>query len=100
MPPNVTEIPENVKHLVKEGDLQLLVPPDGACAPNAGAAHLFKDPKYGPKFRMNINNFIVDRWHYYKDKISFPYVRKVGVNGDLVRFEIGEDKKLKQFLKT
>ena len=46
-PPNVTELPDNVKHLVDDGDLQFLVPPDRACAPNAGAAHLFKDPKFG-----------------------------------------------------
>ena len=99
-PPNVTELPENVKHLVNEGDLQLQVPPDGACGPNAGAAHLFKDPKYGPNFRIQMNNFLADRWHFYKNKIVFPYVRKIGVNGDYVRFEIGEEEKFRQFLRT
>ena len=99
-PPNVTEIPQNIKHLVNDGDLQLLVPPDGACAPNAGAAHLFKDTRYGPNFRMNMNNFIADRWHYYQDKISFPYIRKIGVKGDVVKFELGEEKKFLQFLRT
>ena len=99
-PLNVTEVPENVKHLVGEGDLQLLVPPDGACGPNSGAAHLFKDPRFGPNFRIQMNNFMADRWHYYQDKISFPYKRKIGVNGDFVRFEIGEEEKFRQFLRT
>ena len=99
-PPNVTELPLNVKHLVDEGDLQFLVPPDGACAPNAGAAHFFKDPKFGPKFRMIMNNFIADKWFYYQQKISFPYTRKIGVKGDFVRFEIGEEQKFRQFLRT
>ena len=99
-PLNVTELPENVKHLLDDGDLQLQVPPDGACGPNAGAAHLFKDPKYGPNFRIQMNNFIADRWHYYQDKISFPYIRKIGVTGDFIRFDIGEEEKFCQFLRT
>ena len=100
LPPGITEIPDNLKHLVDKGDLQLLIPPDGACAPNAGAAHLFKDPKFGPNFRMLINKFIVDRWDFYKEKIPFPYVRKVGVKGENVRFEIGEEENFQQFLKS
>ena len=99
-PPNVVELPDNVKNLVDEGDLQFLVPPNGACAPNAGAAHLFQDPKFGPKFRMTMNNFIADRWFFYQQKISFPYVRKIGVKGDFVRFEIGEEQKFRHFLRT
>ena len=85
---------------MNEGDLQLQVPPDGACGPNAGAAHLFKDPKYGPNFRILMNNFIADRWHFYQNKIAFPYVRKIGVKGEYARFEIGEEEEFRQFLRS
>ena len=47
-----------------------------------------------------MNNFIADRWFFYQQKISFPYIRKIGVNGDFVRFEIGEEQKLRNFLRT
>ena len=99
-PSNISELPENVKHLVDEGDLQLQIPPDGACAPSAGAAHFFKDPKYGPHLRMLMNNHVYERWDYYKEKFSFPLVRKIGVRGDSVKFEDGEEEKFRQFLRT
>ena len=63
---NITELPQNIKHLVNKGDLQFLVRPDGACAPNAGAAHIFEDPKYGPEFRLKMNSHMADMWHFYK----------------------------------
>ena len=97
---NVTEIPTNIKHLVEEGSLQFLVQPDGACAMNAGAAHCFRDPKYGPQLRMVLNNHWADRWSYYKNHVSFPYVRKVGVKGDFVRFETGEEERFCEFLRS
>ena len=97
---NVTEIPTNIKHLVDEGSLQFLVPPDGACAINAGAAHLFREPKYGPELRLVLNNHLADRWSIYKDHVSFPYVRKVGVQGNFVRFETGEEERFCEFLRS
>ena len=39
--PNIREIPANCKHLVKEHDVLYVVPGDGACGPNCGAALLF-----------------------------------------------------------
>ena len=99
-PKNVTTLPKNMKHLVEEGDLQLLVPPDGACAANSGAAHIFQDPKHGSEFRMVMNNHMADRWNFYKNKISFPYVRNVGVKGETVRFEEGEEDRFCSFLRS
>ena len=93
-------LPDNVKHLVGYGDLQLMVPPDGACAANAGACHIFHDAKYGPQFRMVMNNHMADRWHFYKNKVNFPYERQVGVSGKFVRFEVSEEEKFCKFLKT
>ena len=98
-PNNVKELPDNVKHLVGDGDLQLMVPPDGACAANAGACHIFHDAKYGPQFRMVMNNHMADRWHFYKNKVNFPYERQVGVSGKFVRFEVSEEENFANFLK-
>ena len=65
-------------------ELQLVVELDGA-------GRLFQDPSKGPELRMMVNNHMVDRWHYfYHKKVSFPYVRKVGVKGDSVKFKEGE----------
>ena len=77
-----------------------MVSSDRACAPNARSAHIFQDPKYGPDFRMLMNNHMADRWNFYRKKISFPYQRQVGVNGENVGFESGEEEKFCQFLRT
>ena len=97
-PPNVMSLPENIRGLVNKGDLMFIIPGDGACAPNSGAAHIFQDPKYGPQFRMLMNNHVADNFSYYRDLISFPYKRKVGVKGDSVNFETEEQ--FCQFLRT
>ena len=47
-----------------------------------------------------MNNHMADRWHYYRNKVSFPYVRKVGVDGVAVKFEIGEEVQFCQFLRS
>ena len=99
-PANVTEIPKNLKHLVNDGDLQLVVEADGACAANSAAGHLFFDPNSGPKLREDMNKHIVEHWAFYKDKVPFPYVRPVGVRGEKVSFKEGEEEKFIQFLKT
>ena len=44
---NIKEVPENCKHLVGEDDVVYVVPGDGACGPNSGAAHLFEDENKG-----------------------------------------------------
>ena len=100
LPLNVTELPSNIVHLTNPGDLQFLVIPDGACAANCGAAHIFQDPKYGPRFRKVMNTHIADRWDYYREKISFPYTRQVGVKGNYIRFETGEEVKFLSFLRS
>ena len=70
-----------MKPLTKNGDLQLLIQPDGACAPSSGAAHLFHDQQQGPQFRMMINHHMVRNWSFYQDKINYPHIRKVGATG-------------------
>ena len=99
-PPNVTEVPACVDFLVGDEYLQYIVAPDGACAANCGAAHIFQDPKYGPEFRKVMNNHMADRWEYYRKKVFFPYVRQVGVKGNSVRFEMGEEIKFLEFLRS
>ena len=41
--PNIKNVPENVKHLVKEDDVIYQVPGDGSCGPSSAAAFLFSD---------------------------------------------------------
>ena len=100
-PPNISSVPQNIKHLVTNQSLQFQVNPDGACAANCGAAHIFQDAKEGPRLRMLMNNHMVSLWkQFYSKKISFPYLRQVGVSGKKVRFEEGEEEKFLLFLKT
>ena len=82
------------------GDLQFCVEPDGACAPNCGAAWIFLDPKYGPSLRKLMNNHMADRFDFYGNKVSFPYVRQVGVKGKVETFEEGEEDRFLQFLRS
>ena len=100
LPPNVTYLPSNVNHIVNAGDLMYVTSSDGACAANTAAAHIFQDPEYGPQFRLRMNNHIVDNWEFYQEKISFPYNRKIGVQGCSVSFNDGEELKFKDFLKS
>ena len=101
LPPNVTPVPTNIVHLVKNGSLQYIVAGDGNCGFKAGAAHIFHDPQYGIPFRKVINNHIADRFRdYYCNRISFPCVRKIGARGEIVTFNIGEENKYLDFLRT
>jgi hypothetical protein len=43
---NIKDIPENCKHLVNIDDVLYVVPGDGCCGPNCGAAFLFSDEVY------------------------------------------------------
>ena len=44
---------------------------------------------------------MADRWiDLYVNKVSFPYVRQVGVKGDTVTFEVGEENEFLGFLRT
>ena len=98
---NTKEIPANCKHLVNEDDILYVVPGDGCCGPNCGAAHLFKDEVYGPKLRRRMNIFTAD--HFNRGRYQFitncspenPFVRKMG-DGE-VRFE--NQSELIKFLK-
>ena len=99
-PPNVSKIPQNIQHLVKRGSLQYLIPSDGSCGIKSGATHIFRDPKYGEDFRKLINNHMADRWDYYKNKVEFPYIRKVGVSGETVEFKVGEEQMFRDFLRS
>ena len=41
--PNLKEVPLSCQHLVNNGNLVYVVPGDGACGPNCGAAFLKND---------------------------------------------------------
>ena len=62
--PNLKEVPVSCRHLVNEGDLVYIVPGDGACLPNCGAAFFCQDEVFGTKLRKKMNRFFVK--HYYR----------------------------------
>jgi hypothetical protein len=68
--PNIKEIPENCKHLVKENDVLYAVPGDGCCGPNCAAAFLFQDEIFGPKLRRRMNMFFSKHWYKRYQYIS------------------------------
>ena len=43
---------------------------------------------------MIVNNFLVERWEFYKERFDFPYERPIGAKGGKVRFEEGEASKI------
>ena len=96
------EIPPNLKHLVDKESMELVVKSDGACGTNAVAAHIFNDQNRGPEVTMIKNTHIGDHWDYYKDKISLPYERKVGVGASaiIVKFKDGEEEQFLKFLRS
>ena len=84
--PNIRNIPLNCKHLVKDNYVLYVVPGDGCCGPNCGAAFLFQDEVFGPKLRRNMNIFFADHWYekyQYLTQCSpgHPFVRKVKGKG-------------------
>ena len=86
--PNLKPIPQNIAHLVEEGDMVYCVPGDGACGPNSISAHLFKDEVYGSKLRLNMNHFMVKHWdkkYKYKTQCSdgHPFKRRIGGGGQI-----------------
>ena len=52
--PNVREIPQNCKKLLKDDDILYVVPGDGACALNCAAAFLFGDEIFCPKSNFEL----------------------------------------------
>ena len=91
LPPHLKQVPDNIKHFTNTDDIILKIVPDGACAPRAGAAHIFEDQDEGIRFRSVINTHIADRWSYYSEKISFPYVREIGTSGKNVKFQNSQE---------
>ena len=60
--PNVKPIPDNVAHLVNEGDKAYCVPGDGSCAPSPASAFLFRDEIFGRKLKQKMNEFMAKYW--------------------------------------
>ena len=88
---NIKDIPDNCKHLVKQGDVLYVVP----------AAFLFSDEVFGPKLRKRMNAFFVKHWYTRYQNISqcsegHPFKRNV--KGGEVQFT--DPKKLLKFLKN
>ena len=99
--PNIKDVPENCKHLVKKGDVVYVVPGDGCCGPNCGAAWLFKDEVFGKKLRSAMNIFFADHWYDHYQYLSqcspgHPFIRKV--KGENICFE--DPERLIEYLKT
>ena len=81
--PNIKSIPDNSKHLLREGDVLYVVPGDGCCGPNSAAAFLFGDEVYGPPLRIKMNGFMAKHWHSRYKYITqcskkHPFERKLG----------------------
>ena len=79
--PNLKEVPANCKHLVDVDDMVYVVPGDGCCGPNCGAAFLFEDEVYGPKLRLQMNRFMAEHWYSKYQYITncsddSPFIRK------------------------
>ena len=79
---NIKEVPPNLKHLVNKGDVVYVVPGDGICGQNSGAAKLFQDEKFGPDLKRKSNLFFAE--HFYKKyqyktqcSVDSPYRRNI-----------------------
>ena len=98
--PNIKEVPDNCKKFVNEDDVVYIVPGNGACGPNSGAAHLFEDESLGPKLRLKMNHFLAEHYDVYKNIFPCskeePFVRKL--KGEMICFNDPEE--LKTYLKT
>ena len=57
------KIPNNCKHLVRDGDVMYVVPGDGCCGPNCASAFLFGDEVFGPKLRRRMNICMAKHWN-------------------------------------
>ena len=98
LPPGFKEVPENLKKHFPQDHVVLKTKPDGLCGVSCDAAHLFGDPNQAIKFRRTINKYLVSHWEYFKDKITFPYQRQVGVDGNTLDFSDPLD--FQNFLQT
>ena len=100
--PNVKEVPQNVKHLVKKGDVVYQVAANGACFPNSAAAFFFQDEVFGPKLRKRMNYFFVEHYTKKYENLSpcseaSPFLMK-NRNGKVMSFTDRE--KLFNYLKS
>ena len=97
---NIKDVPSNCKKFVNDGDMVYIVPGNGACGPNSGAAHLFQDELLGPTLRIKMNHFLAEHYEVYKNIFPCskqePFVRQL--NGETISFDDPEE--LKMFLKT
>ena len=67
---NLQNVPDNVETFTNDDDLVPRIDPDGACEPNAGAAHILEDQSQGVRFHQVINTHITDWWSYYRNKMA------------------------------
>ena len=98
---NIREVPTNCKHLVEKDTVLYLVPGDGCCGPNCGAAFLFHDESLGPKLRRKINLHMANHWSRKYENLTqcspgHPFERTLGK--EIVRFT--DPKELIEFLRT
>ena len=88
--PYLKNLPDNCKELVGDDCVLFPVKGDGACGPNCAAAWIHQDPSLGPYLARNINVHFIKNWDYWKNVITFPFIREVG-NGKLVKCENEEE---------
>ena len=72
------DCPGSVKQFVAKGTKLFKSKPDGACAFNSAAFFLYGDERKAAQVRKLVNLNIVENFDHYKNKIVFPYERKVG----------------------
>ena len=99
--PILKDIPENCKHLFRDGDVLYVVPGDGCCGPNCAAAHIFQDEGFGPRLRIKMNKFMAKHWDKRYKLLTqcskkHPFVRKLG-NGEI---SYTDPVKLRKFFET
>ena len=79
---NIQEGPTNCKHLVEKDTVLYIVPGDGCCGPNCGAAFLFHEEAVGPKLRRKMNLHMANHWGKKYENLTqcfqgHPFERKL-----------------------
>ena len=81
--------------------MRYMAEPNGACAQNCVAVHIYEDEDEGPKVKKRINHHIADHWEtYYKHKIALPYVETVGVGEHSKTIRISSKEEMLAFLRS
>ena len=91
--PNLRELPEIVKPLVKKGSEEYIVKGDGSCMVRTTAANITGDEDNGPQLGRDLNTHLSNYREVYKEKISadFPLTITIGVKGETKQFNTSDE---------